>query len=319
MILAEVTIGGKAVLAPLAGISDFPFRKLCKSHGAALVFTEMVSAEGLLRHSARTEKFLFFKDEERPVGVQLFGSAPEVIAVAAQKVARYKPDFLDLNFGCPVRKVIRQGAGAALLQDLDKLGRVCRAAVEATPIPVTAKIRSGWATEIACEIASVLADNGAAAITVHARTRKAQFSGSADWRVIEKVKKAVSVPVIGNGDVRDAFDAKRMFEETGCDLIMIGRAALGNPFIFREINGYLQDGTVIAPATAEERIRTCIEHYDEALKLDVSAGTVQKMRKHIGWYLKGLPEVRALRKEIFALKTAGEVRARLVTLRDSLN
>ncbi len=315
MFVARVQLDGKAVLAPMAGVSDGPFRRLCRSHGAALVFTEMVSANGLVRGNARSWDYLHFQEAERPIGVQLFGADPALVAEAVARVETLHPDFIDLNFGCPVPKVVRQGAGAALLKDAARMAAVCRAAVNAATVPVTAKIRSGWqdATH-ATDIARLLVDCGVAAITVHARTRSAMFSSPADWRVIAQVKEAVQVPVIGNGDVIDAQSARQMIEQTGCDLVMVGRGALGNPFIFSHINAVLAGREEPESPSAAERIAVCLQHLELAAAELPDPVAVVRMRKHLGWYLKRIPGTKALRSHVMTLKTVAEVRSALSAL-----
>ena len=276
------------------------------------MFTEMVSADGLVRKSERTSRYLIFDDDERPIGVQLFGSDPEVIGNAVSILEPRKPDFIDINCGCPVRKVVTRGAGAALLKDLRQLTRICEAAVKTTSIPITAKIRSGWDDEnTASELAKTLADVGVCAITIHARTKRAGFSGTANWAVIEKVKKAVSIPVIGNGDIFSSEDAEKMLKETGCDLIMVGRGALGNPFIFEQINYYLENNKKLEPPTIKERIDVCLDHLLLAVQHKPEWLSLTQMRKHIGWYLRSAPHARQLRHELFSYKTLDQIRDRL--------
>ncbi|MBC7185449.1 MAG: tRNA dihydrouridine synthase DusB [Calditrichaeota bacterium] len=310
--IGSVEVHGKAVLAPMAGVSDSPFRRLCRSYGAALVFTEMVSANGLVRGSARTWGYLRFAEEERPIGVQLFGADPAVVAEAVQLVQQLRPELIDLNFGCPVPKVIRQGAGAVLLKEPARMEAICRAAVDAASVPVTAKVRSGWHdARQAVEIARRLAECGVAAITVHARTRSAMFTGKADWGVIAAVKAAVSVPVIGNGDVVDADSARQMMEQTGCDLVMVGRGALGNPFVFRHINQLLAGEQPGVPSV-EERIGACLQHLELAVAQLPETVAVVRMRKHVAWYLKRIPGAKAVRSHVMTLKTVAEVRDTLL-------
>lgn len=314
MAIAGVELDGKAVLAPMAGLSDAPFRRLCRAFGAALVFTEMVSAHGLVRKNARSLDHLRFGEEERPIGVQLFGADPGVMAEAVAIVAQFRPELIDLNFGCPVPKVVRQGAGAALLRDPARVAAICRAAVAASPIPVTAKVRSGWHDDTdATRLARLLADCGVAAITVHARTRAAMFRHSADWSVIARVKEAVAVPVIGNGDVVDAASAQRMLKQTGCDLVMVGRGALGNPFIFGHINQVLAGGVETPPPSPAERIQACLRHLALAAAHHPEEVAVVRMRQHLGWYLKRIPGTKALRSKVMSMKSAAEVREALLS------
>lgn len=312
--IGALDIEGKLVLAPMAGITDSPFRSLCKEYGAALVFTEMVSADALIRESPKSHRLLFFEDEGRPIGIQLFGSDPEVMAEAARIAATWSPDLMDLNFGCPVRRVVRRMAGAALMKTPDLLGRIVRAVVDAVDLPVTAKIRSGWSPSQlnAVEVARVAEDNGIVAVAVHARTRSMQFSGRADWRVIHQVKGGVSIPVIGNGDVRTPEDARRMIEETGCDLVMIGRGAMGNPWIFRHGERLLCANEILPEPSKRERIELCIRHMRKVVLLRGEHTGVREMRKHLVAYTRGMRDGAALRRELMGLTRTEDVEERLV-------
>ncbi len=314
MVIAGVELSGRAVLAPMAGLTDAPFRRLCRAFGAALVFTEMVSVHGLVRKNPRSWDNLRFGEDERPIGVQLFGADPGAVAEAVAMVAQFRPDLIDLNFGCPVPKVVRQGAGAALLQHPARIAAICRAAVSSSRIPVTAKVRSGWHDDAeAVAIARLLADCGVAAITVHARTRSAMFRGRANWEVIARVKEAVGVPVIGNGDVVDGGSAQQMLAQTGCDLVMVGRGALGNPFVFRQINQILAGRQEERVPTTAERLHACLLHLDLAVAHRPEQVAVVRMRQHLGWYLKRLPETKALRLRVMSMRSAAEVREALVS------
>ena len=238
MFLANVRLNGRTILAPLAGVSDSSFRLICKQNGVALVFSEMVSSEGLVRNDRKSNQYLEFLEEERPIGMQLFGSNPDVMAEAAKIVEQKKPDFIDLNFGCPVKKVVKKGAGSAILKDMKLLRKITQSVVMSTSTPVTVKIRSGWNTSQinAIEVAKILEDCGVSAVTIHPRTQTQYFKNHSDWNIIREVKQAVTIPVIGNGDIYNCYDAKQMIDETDCDFIMIGRGVLGNPLIFNQIN-----------------------------------------------------------------------------------
>jgi tRNA-dihydrouridine synthase B len=301
LIYCGINISGKSVLAPMAGVADSGFRLIAKTEGASLVFTELVSSDGLVRNSFKSRHFLDFLHEERPIGIQIFGKDPEVIAGAIRRVEEVEPDFIDINFGCPVKKVIKQGAGAALLKDLYQIQKIIKAAGSATSRPVSGKIRSGWdsAHIVAVEVAKILEGEGASGVTIHARTQKMGFRGKADWKIIRQVKEAVSIPVIGNGDVFSPEDAKRMIEDTGCDLVMIGRGALGRPWIFRQVENYLNTGEKLADPSYIERIEICLKHYRLTLSLLGEERGVKEMRKHIGWYLKGMPGSNRIKQEIF--------------------
>ncbi|OPX24292.1 MAG: tRNA dihydrouridine synthase DusB [Candidatus Latescibacteria bacterium 4484_107] len=256
MHIGNVSLSGPVVLAPLAGVTDHSFRLLCREMGASLVYTEMVSADGLVRKNPGTGRLIHFGESERPIGVQLFGSDLAIMARGAEQLAERGFDLIDLNFGCPVKKVVKRNAGSALMRDPERLARITEAVVGAVDLPVTVKIRSGWSEEAinAVQVARLVQEAGAKAITVHARTRKMGFSGQADWEVIAEVKAAVSIPVIGNGDVRTPEDARRMFDDTGCDLVMIGRGALGNPWIFRRTVVFLRTGAHLPEPNLRERM-----------------------------------------------------------------
>jgi len=304
----------------MAGVTDRAFRSVAKSEGAALVFTGLISADGLVRDSRKSHRMMAFLPEERPIGVQLFGSDPEIVAEAAREVEKLKPNLIDLNFGCPVRKVVKCGAGAALLKDPGRIRALVKAVVSAVSIPVSGKIRSGWdeSHPVAVEVSRILEEEGACAVTVHARTKKMRFGGRADWSVIRKVKEAISLPVIGNGDVLSPEDGRRMLEETGCDLVMIGRGALGRPWIFRQMNHYLTTGEKLNDPSFGERIEVCLKHYTLSLRLLGKARGVKEMRKHIGWYLRGMPGSRQVRQEIFSITDPGKVESRLRHYADQL-
>jgi len=315
MILGGIEVQGRAVMAPMAGITDSSYRVLCRQQGAAIVFSEMISSEGLIRENKRTTEYLVFKPEERPIGIQLFGANPDVMAEAAKQVEMISPDFIDLNFGCPVKKVIKKGAGAAILKDMALLRQITMAVVKATSLAVTVKIRSGWNESMtnAVEVACILEDCGVAAVTIHPRFQSQLFRGRADWKLIEKVKKAVSIPIIGNGDLDTPDDARRMLDETGCDLVMIGRAALGNPWIFRQINHYLEHGAQhISPVSLDERLNTCITHLELLVSVRGEKRGVREMRKHLAWYIKGLPRSSTLRAILVTLNEVAQVKQTLI-------
>jgi tRNA-dihydrouridine synthase B len=298
MKLDRLEVSSRVFLAPLCGITDTAFRLVAKDHGAGLVYTEMISAEGLVRGGAKTHRLLEFRDDERPIGVQLFGSQPEALAGAVQIVTEKRPDLIDLNFGCPSRKVVRKNGGAALLKDLTLMEGMVRAAVGATDLPVTVKIRSGWdETAIVAGEAAVLCEAlGVAGITIHPRTRQQGFSGRANWELIGLVKESVEIPVIGNGDVRTPQAGLRMFQETGCDAIMIGRGALGNPWIFNHIVALLKGKNDLSRPSVNQRIDLCLRHTRESLATKGDFTGLRQMRKHFGWYTKGFPGGGQLRR-----------------------
>ncbi len=312
MILAGRQIDNPVVLAPLAGWTDSVFRRICKEFGVGLIYTEMASADALVRNRKRTLDICRFSPEERPIGVQLFGAEAETMAAAAKIVAELEPDFIDINFGCPAKKVVRRGGGSALMRDLQSIQSIGTAVVTATAIPVTAKLRAGWQETVVVEACQRLQDVGIAAVTIHPRTQKMGFKGQADWRLIADVKKAVSIPVIGNGDVNTAQDARRMLDETGCDLVMIGRAARGNPWIFKQVVEYLKDGVIIPPPSFEERLAMCIRHLEAQERFYGARVAVFNMRKHISYYLKGGEHVTQFREELFRQNDIFKVRASLL-------
>ncbi len=298
------------VLAPMAGVTDFPFRMICRELGAGLVFSEMVSAEALIREHKRTRTMLRTDPAERPVVFQIFGSRPASLAEAAQIVSQGEVDFIDINMGCPVPKILKSGSGAALLRDIGLAKEIMTAVKEASRVPVTVKIRLGWDARsiVAVELARAAESIGLAAITVHGRTKAQGFSGSADWSMIRTVKDSVGIPVIGNGDVRCAEDAKRMRDETGCDGIMIGRAIQGYPWIFREAKLFLETGILPPPPTLEEREAVMMRHLRDVVTLLGENTGVREMRKHLCWYTKGQRSGAEFRTRINHLLTEEKVR-----------
>jgi len=301
------------VLAPMAGITDFPFRMICKELGAGLVFSEMVSVEALIREHKRTHGMLHTDPAERPVVFQIFGSKPASMAEAAHIVSQGEVDFIDINMGCPVPKILKSGAGSALLRDIGLAKEIMSAVVQYSKVPVTVKIRLGWDAKniVAVDLAQAAEAAGIAAVTVHARTKAQGFSGQADWDMIKVVRKSVAIPVIGNGDVRTAQDAKRMKDETGCSGVMIGRAVQGNPWIFREAKQYLEAGVVPPPPTHEELQVVMLRHLDDMVNLLGENIGVREMRKHLCWYTKGLPGGAEFRTRINHIETVGNVQQEL--------
>ena len=297
-------------LAPQAGVSESPFRRLCRAFGADVVVSEFVSAEGIRRNDRKTHGFLRFHDDERPIGIQIFGADPEAMAQAAALVQEvYEPDFLDINFGCPVKKVVSRNGGSGCLRDLGLVRDIIRAVKGAISIPTTVKIRSGWSEELRkpVEIALRCQDAGAEVLTLHARTRTQMYSGTANWDEIAAVKAALDIPVIGNGDVWSGEDAKRMRDHTGCDGIMIARGSHGAPWIFRQARAALAGAPVPPDPEAGERFRIVLEHARLAIAWeDEEEKAMIEFRKHLGWYTKGLPNGKALRQELFAVKRLAE-------------
>ena len=301
-----VKLDNPFILAPLAGITDGPFRRICRQMGAALVYSEMVSAKGLWYKDKNTEKLLQILDGEDPVAFQIFGHEPEIIAYAAEKLAERKNVILDINMGCPVPKVVKNGEGSALMKDPDLVYKVVEAAVSHTDKPVTVKIRAGWDADNinAVEVAKAAAAAGVSAVAVHGRTREQFYNGKADWSVIAAVKDAIDVPVIGNGDVTDGESAMRMMAETGCDFVMVGRGALGNPWIFQELAAVWKGQTPPLAPSLEDKKEMMIRHFNDVLALKGEYAAVREMRKHVGWYLKGAPGSAAFRGRVNQLTTA---------------
>ena len=307
--IGNVKIDNQVVLAPMAGICDSPFRTIAKEMGCGLVSTEMVSDRGLVYDNTRTQDMLQMTDFERPISQQLFGSTPETMKKASSYIYEYmKPDIIDINMGCPVRKVAIKGqSGSALLKDPDKAYRIVREVVDTVPVPVTVKIRSGWDEVNALEMAGLIEDAGASAITVHPRTREQSYCVDADWSIIKDVKEEVSIPVIGNGDIRTCFDAERMFDETGCDAIMIGRGALGNPWIIKQCVEYLDDGTMPQKPTKEQRLEMIKRHTELLFERKPEKVAISKMRLHTAYYLKGLYRSVEIKPQIFKTTTKEEL------------
>lgn len=309
--IGNVEIKNQVVLAPMAGICNSAFRRIAKEMGAGLIYAEMVSDKALLYKSKKTEDMLYMKDEERPISQQIFGSDKESFVEAAKIVCeKMHPDIIDINMGCPVPKVaVSAQAGAALLKNPDKVYEIVKSVVEAVSIPVTVKIRSGWDKNSinALEIAKVCERAGASAICVHPRTRSQRYEGLSDWNIIKEVKESISIPVIGNGDIRNVDDAKRMIELTNCDAVMIGRGVLGNPWLIRDIVNYLEDGALPKVISKDEKIDMCIKHMNYLLSFKDEKTAVLEMRSHIAWYLKGLDGVNEVKREIFKATTEKDV------------
>ena len=299
-------------LAPQAGVSESPFRRLCRRFGADVVLTEFVSADGIVRDTARTASYLRFHDDERPIGVQIFGADPATMADAAALVTEsHAPDFVDINFGCPVKKVVRRNGGSGCLRDLALVGRIIEAVNRATPLPVTAKIRSGFdeATRDPVAIGRVCQEAGARMVTLHPRTRADMYGGQARWEEIAALAAALEIPVIGNGDVRAGADAQRMLDETGCRGIMIARGSHGAPWLFRQSRAALDGRPVPGDPGLSDRFAICMRHAENAVAFeDDQTKAVRDFRKHLGWYTKGVPDGRALRQRLFQVVDLGEVR-----------
>lgn len=298
--IGSVTLENNIILAPMAGVTDLPFRLLCKEQGAGMVCTEMVSAKAILYKNKNTESLLELHPQESPVSLQLFGSDARIISEMAKQIEERPFSVLDINMGCPVPKVVGNGEGSALMKNPKLAGEIISAVVKAIHKPVTVKIRSGFDKDRinAVEIAKIAEASGAGAVAVHGRTREQFYAGEADWDIIAQVKDAVSIPVIGNGDITDGASAVKMLRHTGCDGIMVGRAARGNPWIFREIAAYVENGTVLPPPTKEERKEMIFRHCRLQLQYKGEYTAVREMRKHVSWYTAGMPHSAKLRQEV---------------------
>ncbi len=290
-------------LAPMAGITDTAFRIICRRYGAGLVYSEMVSAKGLHYKDKKTAELMKITDAEQPCAIQLFGSEPEILAEAVYETVKTGTKLIDINMGCPAPKIVNNGDGSALMKNPKLMGEIMRAVSNVSPVPVTAKIRKGWDENSvnALFAAEILEASGAAAIAVHGRTRREFYSGKSDWDIIKKIKERVKIPVIGNGDIWTAQDAKRMFEYTGCDAVMVARGAQGNPFIFRQINTLLGTGEEETYPTYRERAEQALEHTAMLVEEKGESRGVREARKHIAWYIKGMPGASKIKTEIFKI------------------
>ena len=309
--IGNIEIKNNIVLAPMAGVCNSAFRKIIKEMGCGLLYAEMVSDKGMIYNSKKTKDMLYFEECERPIAQQIFGSDKDSFVEAAKMIYDImKPDIIDINMGCPVPKVaLKSQAGAALLKSPDKIREIVSAVVEAVPVPVTVKIRSGWDSNSinAVDVAKICEEAGASAITVHGRTRSQGYSGVVDLDIIKAVKENVSIPVIGNGDVTSIESAKKMISYTGCDAIMIGRGVLGNPWLMKKIVTYFSTGEIISDPTYEDKIDMCFHHMDYLMKIKDEKVAVLEMRSHIAWYLKGIPNAQNIKKEIFKARTKEEI------------
>jgi tRNA-dihydrouridine synthase B len=315
--LVEVERG--VLLAPMEEVSDLPFRVICRRLGADIVYTEFISSDGLVRDAKKSLNKLILSPEENPVSIQIFGGDIPTMVEAARRAEESKPDFIDINCGCWVKNVVARNAGAALLKDPPRMAEMTRALVDAVKLPVTVKTRLGWdpSSIVILDVARMLEDAGASAITVHCRTRDMGHNGSADWSWIPKIKRVVNIPVILNGDVMTAQDADRAFRETGCDAVMIGRAAISNPFIFREAKQFMQNGVMPEPVSIHERISTCIEQ----LRMEIEHSgnerrSVMEFRKFVAGYLKGLYMSHSVRRDLLTMESFVSVQERLLRYAD---
>ena len=309
LVIGDITIQHPLALAPMAGVTDLPYRLLCKEQGAGMMCTEMVSAKGLYYGNRKSEPLMATDPKEMPVAIQIFGSDPEIMGQMAAKVNDGRFQMIDINMGCPVPKIVNNGDGSALMKNPELAGKVIKAVVDAVDIPVTVKIRKGFNDDLvnAPEMAQVAQENGAAAVAVHGRTREQYYSGEADWEIIRQVKEAVHIPVIGNGDVTSAEKAAEMRKITGCDGVMIGRGVQGNPWIFRELAEYDRTGTIPPRPTQEEIRNMMLRHARMQLEFKGEYLGIREMRKHVAWYVKGMKGAAKFRAQINQVESYEEL------------
>ena len=307
MKIGGLELKNNVILAPMSGITDICFRKIVKSMGVGLVYSEMVSVEGLIRGGKKTLELISVSHEERPIAIQIFGSNPESFSEAV-KILNSIANVIDINCGCSVRKVIKTNSGAALLRDIKMLEKVILSVVKYAKIPVSVKIRSGWDNSSinAVEVAELAEKSGVSAIAIHPRTAVQGFSGKADWEIIKRVKESVHIPVIGNGDIKNEFDAERMLKETSCDGIMIGRGCLGNPWIFRRIIHYLTNGEILGEVNFKEKIELIKKHAEEVILFKGEERGLREFRKHLNWYFKGMRNSKMLKERVNTLSKFDE-------------
>ncbi len=319
MKIGHVDVDQGVLLAPMEDVTNLPFRQMCKKYGADIVYTEFVSSDGLVRDARRSMEKLQLAENERPVSIQIFGGDEDVMVEAARRASDAGPDFVDINFGCWVKNVVVRNAGAALLKDPPQMQRLTRAIVNAVDKPVTVKTRLGWSRDsiVILDVAKMIQDAGAAALTVHCRTRDMGHDGDADWSWIPRIKEVVDIPIILNGDVRTPEDVRRAFNETGADAVMIGRAAIGNPFVFRGAKQFMATGSY-DPVTPRERIETCLEHLRLELLFKQERRAIHEFRKHYGGYLKGLRNNSSCRQDVVRFETYPLIEERMLAFASEL-
>mgnify|MGYP001402315725 FL=1 len=302
MKIGHLSIKTPILLAPMAGVTDFPFRCLCKEFGASVVYSEFVSAHGIIRENIKTLNMIKFSDFERPIGIQIFGDSPDVMSNAARLVVdNFNPDIIDINYGCPVPKVTRRGAGSAALKDLCLMDDITSAVVESVPeVPVTVKMRAGWDSQsiVVPEVGERLENIGIKAITLHPRTTKQSYKGDADWSLIKLLKESTNIPVIGNGDIKTPEDVIRMFEKTSCDGVMVGRSSLGNPWFFKQAVALFEGKKIEGEPTLEDKVNCCRQHFIKMIEWHGERIAVNLMKKHFGWYIRGFQKSSTIRKAL---------------------
>ncbi len=309
MIIGKIKIENNVFLAPMAGITDMPFRILCKEQGAGLVYSEMVSAKGMYYDDLKSKKLTITSDIEKPICVQIFGHDPEILANTAKELDKSEISIIDINMGCPTPKIVKNGDGAALMKNPKLVAEIIKKARKETSKPITIKIRKGWddSNINAIEIAQIAQECGVAAITIHGRTAKQLYKGKADWDIITKIKQSVDIPVIGNGDIFKPEQAKKMLDETGCDAVMIARGAQGNPWIFSETLEFLKSGKILPRPTIKDKTDMIIRHMNMVVELKGEHNGTLEMRKHISWYLKGIKNAAKIRQEINSLSSKYDI------------
>ncbi len=322
MNFAGVELKNNVFLAPMAGVTDLAFRLMCKDMDVGLLYTEMVSTKALFYEDKKTETIMEIKDEEKPVALQIFGSDPRIMARVTEEQLNLNNDFeiIDINMGCPAPKIVKNGDGSALMKNPSLVREIVREVVRASNKPVTVKIRKGWSenTQNAVQIAKIIEASGASAITVHGRTREQYYSGLADWEMIKQVKEGVKIPVIGNGDIFEPEDAKKMIEMTGCDGVMIGRGARGNPWIFKRTAHLLETGELLAQPTDVEKVAMSLKHLDLLFETKPERIAIREMRKHIAWYIKGMRNSAEMRDKINKIDDRAELEETLSIYMESL-